>query len=206
MAAAGLPPEMQALRVAVEAANQGGVMRLYPGSPWLIAQALRAQDQMIACELRAQEHAPLSRLLAGRRGVRALCADGYDVAVERCPARGKALVLIDPPFERADDYRRCAETARRLRARNGGAVLLIWTPLKDLETFDGFLRDLEDDLQTPAVVAETRMRPLTDPMKMNGCALVVVGAPEGVAEDLEAICGWTALTLGERGEARVYRV
>jgi hypothetical protein len=33
-----------------------------------------------------------------------------------------------------------------------------------------------------------------------------VGAPEGIAGDLETICGWTAQTLGERGEARVYRV
>jgi 23S rRNA (adenine2030-N6)-methyltransferase len=197
MAAAGLPPEMQALRVAVEAANQGGVMRLYPGSPWLIAQALRAQDQMIACELRAQEHAPLSRLLAGRRGVRALCADGYDVAVERCPARGKALVLIDPPFERADDYRRCAETARRLRARNGGAVLLIWTPLKDLETFDGFLRSLEGDV----TALEVRLRPLTDPMRLNGCGLVVVA--DDFAKPLLAIGDWVARSLGEAGSARI---
>jgi len=56
------------------------------------------------------------------------------------------------------------------------------------------------------LVAETRMRPLTDPMKMNGCALVLLGAPQGMAGVLEAVCGWTAATLGERGEARVYDV
>jgi 23S rRNA A2030 N6-methylase RlmJ len=41
---------------------------------------------------------------------------------------------------------------------------------------------------------------------MNGCALVLVGAPAPMAQELEAICGWTAATLGEGGEARVYSV
>jgi 23S rRNA (adenine2030-N6)-methyltransferase len=50
------------------------------------------------------------------------------------------------------------------------------------------------------------MRPLTDPMKMNGCALVLLGVADDVAAPLEAICGWTARTLGAGGEARVYTV
>ena len=90
--------------------------------------------------------------------------------------------------------------------RNRQAQALVWLPLKDLETFDGFLRDLEDALQAPALVAETRMRPLSDPMKMNGCALVLLGAPTEMTGALEAICGWTAGTLGEGGQARVYSV
>jgi 23S rRNA (adenine2030-N6)-methyltransferase len=48
------------------------------------------------------------------------------------------------------------------------------------------------------------MRPLTDPLKMNGCALVLLGAPADMGGVLEAVCGWTARALGDRGEARVY--
>ena len=48
------------------------------------------------------------------------------------------------------------------------------------------------------------MRPLTDPLKMNGCALVLLGAPADMAGWLEAICAWTARSLGQSGEARVY--
>jgi 23S rRNA (adenine2030-N6)-methyltransferase len=113
-------------------------------------------------------------------------------------------VLIDPPFERADDYARLVETTAAVRRRNPAAVLMAWLPLKDLATFDGFLGEFEDAVGAPALVAETRMRPLNDPMKMNGCALVLVGAPEGFAAPLEAISRWTAETLGEAGEGRVY--
>ena len=93
-----------------------------------------------------------------------------------------------------------------MRRRNRAAQALVWMPLKDLETFDAFLRDLEDELHAPALVAEARMRPLSDPLKMNGCALVLLGAPASFDGVLEAVCGWTARTLGEGGESRVYRV
>ena len=206
MAAKDAPAAFAPLVAQVKALNGSSGVRRYPGSPWLIAQALGPKDAYIACELRPDEHAALRDLMKTRQNVTTLCADGYAAAASRTPAAGGTLVLIDPPFERADDYRQIVETLTAVRDRNRQAQALVWLPLKDLETFDGFLRDLEDALQAPALVAETRMRPLTDPMKMNGCALVLVGAPEGVAEDLEAICGWTAPTLGERGEARVYRV
>jgi 23S rRNA (adenine2030-N6)-methyltransferase len=204
MAAANPPPGFAPLTAAVRKLNGGGPVWRYPGSPWLIAEALRPGDSYLACELRPDEHNALSQLMKGRRGVRTACADGYEAAAAQTPATGRALVLIDPPFERADDYVRIVETLAAVRRRNRGAAALVWLPLKDLETFDGFLRDLEDAVEAPALVAETRMRPLTDPLKMNGCALVLLGAPEGLAGELEAVCGWTARTLGQGGEARVY--
>ncbi|MBS0334339.1 MAG: 23S rRNA (adenine(2030)-N(6))-methyltransferase RlmJ [Proteobacteria bacterium] len=203
MAAEGAPAALAPLVAAVRTLNGGGPVRRYPGSPWLIAEAMRPGDRYLACELRPQEHAALAQALKGRPGVRAVCADGYAVAAAELPASGEALVLIDPPFERADDYARIVETLAAVRRRNRAAHALVWLPLKDLETFDAFLRDLEDAVDAPLLVAETRMRPLSDPMKMNGCALVLLGAPEGMAAELDAICGWTA-GLGEDGAARVY--
>ena len=206
MAARDAPSEFAALIAAVRKLNGGGPPRLYPGSPWLIAEALRRSDRYLACELRPDEHAALRELMKARPGVETLCADGYDAAAAQTPATGQALVLIDPPFERADDYVRIVQTMAAVRRRNGAATVLVWLPLKDLETFDGFLRDLEDAVRGAVLVAETRMRPLTDPMKMNGCALVLLGALDAMAEPLAAICRWTAQTLGQDGQVRTYTV
>jgi len=204
MAADDAPGEFAPLTAAVRELNGGGPVRRYPGSPWLVAEALRPGDSYLGCELRPDENAALARALKGRPGVRTALADGYAAAPREVPAKGRALVLIDPPFERADDYGRIVETVAAVRRQNQAAAALIWLPLKDLETFDGFLRDLEDAGPGPLLVAETRMRPLSDPMKMNGCALVAVDAPAGLAAALEAICGWTASRLGQGGAARVY--
>jgi 23S rRNA (adenine2030-N6)-methyltransferase len=208
MSAKDTPEVFEPLVRAVRALNAGPEVRRYPGSPWLIAEALRPQDRYVACELRPEEHAALKALMKDRANVATLCADGYAAAVERCPDKGAVLVLIDPPFERPDDYRRIVETVARVRRRNREAQVLIWLPLKDLETFDGFLRDLEDGAPAPApaLAAEARMRPLSDPMKMNGCALVLVGGPADMAAPLEAICGWVTATLGQGGSARIYPV
>jgi 23S rRNA (adenine2030-N6)-methyltransferase len=204
MGATDVPPEFARLTAAVRKLNGAGPPRRYPGSPWLIAEALRPGDSYLACELRPDEHAALSERMRGKRGVRTICADGYDAAVAQTPATGRALILIDPPFERADDYVRIVETLAGVRRRNRQAMALVWLPLKDLETFDGFLRDLEDAEPGPLRVAETRMRPLTDPLKMNGCALVLLDAPGEMTGVLEAVCGWTAASLGQGGAARVY--
>jgi 23S rRNA (adenine2030-N6)-methyltransferase len=205
-AAGDAPAAFAPLLAAVSALNGGGPTRRYPGSPWLIAEALRPGDRYVACELRPDEHEALRRTLGGRGpSVRTLNADGYAAAVRECPATGRVLVLIDPPFEKPDDYERIVETLAALRAKNPAASALVWLPIKDLETLDAFLRDLEDEVAAPLLAAECRMKPLTDPMKMNGCALVLMNGPD-LAAPLAAICGWVAQALGSGGDHRVYAI
>ena len=203
MAAKAAPAAFAPLIAMVSGLNGGGTVQRYPGSPWLIAAALRTADRYLACELRPDEHEALRGVLRGRENVRTLCQDGYAAAVAECPREGRVLVLIDPPFEQADDYARIVQTLAALRRRNRAVQALVWLPIKDLETLDSFLRDLEDEVAAPMVVAECRIRPLSDPMKMNGCALVLVGTLD-LAEPLGAICGWTAQALGAGGDARTY--
>jgi 23S rRNA (adenine2030-N6)-methyltransferase len=203
MRAAEAPAEFARLVQAVSALNQGGEVRRYPGSPWLIAEALRPADRYVACELRKEEHDVLRATLKGRPNVRTLNADGYAAATTEAPGEGRLLVLIDPPFEKPDDYERIVDTLGALHRRNSAAQALVWLPIKDLETLDAFLRDLEEEVDAPMLVAETRVRPLSDPMKMNGCALVLVNGPD-LAGPLAEICGWVAQALGAGGDARVY--
>jgi 23S rRNA (adenine2030-N6)-methyltransferase len=199
------PPAVFApLIAAVRRLNGGPALRHYPGSPWLIAEALRPRDHLLAFEMRREEHAALRQALAGRAGAETACADGFAGAPGRTPQSGAVLALIDPPFERGDDYALAVRATAAIRRRNPAARILVWLPLKDLETFDGFLRELEDATDAPLLVAETRMRPLSDPLRMNGCALVLAGRTGAMAEALETACRWTAETLGEDGQARVY--
>lgn len=203
MAGADAPDAIQPLIAAVRALNPGPAVTRYPGSPWLIAEAMRRGDHYTAFELRAEEHAALAAVMAGRPGVRTLNADGYAGAAGVLPTQGPALVLIDPPFERADDYARIVETLTAVRRRNAGSHALVWLPIKDLGTLDAFLCDLEDAGLGEGLVAEARLRPLNDPMKMNGCALVWLG-PTALQPTLAAICGWVVEALGDSGQSKIY--
>ena len=134
----------------------------------------------------------------------AVCAEGVHRGVGADLAAGEAarakapLILIDPPFEKPDDYIRSAEAALAVVRRDPTATVAIWTPLKDLETFDGFIRRLQTKAG-PTLVAEARLRPLTNPMKMNGCALVVVNPPPALEAAAREVCGWVVEALGEPG-------
>jgi len=204
MAAGDVPAVFDPLIAAVRALNKGGETRLYPGSPVLAARALRPGDRYLACELRPAEHAALRAAMKPYPGVETRCADGYRVAMTQKPAGGRRLVLIDPPFERPDDYRQAATAAAALVRGDPKSAVIVWLPLKDLETFDGFVRDLEGAVRAPVTIAETRIRPLNDPMKMNGCALAVIGAPPDFDATLSSICGWVADGLGKDGQARIW--
>ncbi len=183
---------------AVAEMNGGKDGDLYPGSPRLIARALRKTDRYVGCELRPDDVHILRQTLTPYVSAQALEADGYATAVERAGRGGRAFVVIDPPFERPDDYRQIAATTRAVLARAPDAALAVWLPIKDLETFDAFLRSMEA-VTGNLLVAELRLRPLTDPMKMNGCAMVMVNAPAGLDAAATEAGDWIASRLGEKG-------
>jgi 23S rRNA (adenine2030-N6)-methyltransferase len=190
---------------AVAHMNGGGEGDLYPGSPLLIVRALRKADRYAGCELRPDDVTLLRGSLAPYASAQALEADGFQTAAAQAGKGGRAFVVIDPPFERPDDYARIVATTRAVLARTPSAAMAIWLPIKDLETFDAFLRDLET-VTHDLLVAELRLRPLTDPMKMNGCAMVMVGAPPGVDGAAGEAGDWIAAHLGEAGgRSRVWR-
>jgi 23S rRNA (adenine2030-N6)-methyltransferase len=99
-------------------------------------------------------------------------------------------VLVDPPFERGDDYQQAADLAKEVLRRKRNAVLAIWTPLKDLETFDAFVRRLEQGVDEPLLAAEVRLRALDNPMQLNGCALVFLNPPKGLGPALKPALDW----------------
>lgn len=202
------PDALRRLRAAVERLNGGASGPLYPGSPWLIRQSLRDGDTYVGCELNPPIHALLAGVLnePGPGAARAVQADGYEALTGLVgEADGRLFALIDPPFERSDDYARAAETTGQVLVRMPGATVAIWTPLKDLETFDGFMRDLKR-AGARATAIEARLRPLNDPMKMNGCAMVLIGAPDGAVPAAQAVAEAVVILLGDAdGSARVWR-
>ena len=202
------PAVFEPLKAAVRRANPGGGIRFYPGSPLLTVGALRPADRLVACELRDEDARDLKmNLKPGKVALEIVVADGFATAVARSPAKGAALVLIDPPFERADDYAQIQRCVAALLRRNPKAAIMVWLPLKDLETFDSLLRGLEETNPPPTLVVETRLRPLADPMRMNGCALLLLNVPDSVEAPLRVACDWVVDTLGEPGgEARVWRL
>jgi len=200
MADEAAPEAFRPLKAAVLNANRDGVIRTYPGSPVLIADRLRRDDEYIGAELRPDDFALLSKALARSHGhARGAQNDGFKLVKLRAGDARRLLVLIDPPFEQPDDYDRILDALVPLLKRSRPATVLIWLPLKDLETFDSFLRGLEALAPPAAVAVEARLQPLTDPMKLNGCALVILNPPPSLEAPLKAIAEWVVKAAGGPG-------
>ena len=195
----------RALVAAVRALNRGGEGPLYPGSPLLACGALRTGDRYVGCELRADDADALQAALRARVvrvRARVLRRDGYAAAATAVPGPRRA-VLIDPPFESDDEAERITEACAAALTR--GEPVAVWAPIKDLDGFDRLLGRLESLGPPASISAEVRLRPLVDPMRLNGCAMILLGGPD-LAAPVEAIAAEVAALCGDTGgEARLER-
>jgi 23S rRNA (adenine2030-N6)-methyltransferase len=205
MAAPDAPAAFGPLKTAVARLNPEGLARLYPGSPRLIAECLRPHDRLIACEARGDDHEALTHALRGFPGARAVLTDGWTYATRHAPRLpAPLLVLIDPPYEATDDAAQAANLTHQILAANRQALIAIWAPMKDLMGFDTLSQRIEDAAGgRPVLIAQTRLRPLTDPMRLNGAALLIVNPPAGVEAPARDVVRWVASSAGEGGEGRV---
>jgi 23S rRNA (adenine2030-N6)-methyltransferase len=170
----------------------GGKPRRYPGSPRLVRAALRPGDRFIACELHPEEALALKREFAGDRAVEVRQADGYKALKALLPpVERRALVLIDPPFEVADEYERLLRALRQGVRRFATGCYAVWYPIKD-EMAAAFVRDL------------AAFRPLILKLRLDGiaqgklaaCGLAVINPPWRFEEAMREALPWIAEKLG----------
>jgi 23S rRNA (adenine2030-N6)-methyltransferase len=118
-------------RRAVRAVNDGLEPRLYPGSPRILAQLLRAQDALILNE----KHPDDARALrSAMRGTPAAIhqRDAYELWLALLPtATARGVVVVDPPYEQTDERARITATLAAAHRKWAHGVTVIWYPLKE---------------------------------------------------------------------------
>ncbi|MFT3810784.1 MAG: 23S rRNA (adenine(2030)-N(6))-methyltransferase RlmJ [Micropepsaceae bacterium] len=167
-AASDTPPPFLPYLHAIRAANPDGGLATYPGSPLMIAQALRVQDRLVACELNLQEAGHLAETLYPFTRAKVREGDGYGALKALLPPpERRGLVLIDPPFEKTTEFADLAEALRQAWKRFPVGVYLVWYPLKDRSAADRFLGEVAAAGIRDAAVYELFVR---DPASVTGMA------------------------------------
>lgn len=113
--------------------NPKGVLRLYPGSPVIARQLLRAQDPVKLLELHPTDGKLLARLVArwaNGQHTAVLRADGFEGLKQFLPPPSRrALVLCDPSYEIKSDYERVVNTLADALKRFATGCYMIWHPI-----------------------------------------------------------------------------
>lgn len=177
-----------------EVAGAGTRPTRYPGSPWLAARVARPGDRVVACET-VPEVASVLRCAVPRAGVQQ--CDGYGVRGALPPRERRGLVLVDPPFERADEFDAARAFITAAVPRYAGGVFALWYPLKNRHAADHALRCLARDAGRPVLDLRLDVGSSGDG-KMHACGLAVLGAPYRFAETVRPALAELVTAFGPR--------
>jgi 23S rRNA (adenine2030-N6)-methyltransferase len=199
------PPALAAYLAAV-AACWTPEADTYPGSPLLVARALREQDRLAACELQPEEAAALKALLAGNPRCHVHQRDGYAAIKALLPPRegatrfARALVLVDPPYEaQAEEYPLITTALRDGLERFPQGIFALWYPIKQRATLQPLMRKLANLPMKSALEIELLVRPDDSPLRMNGSGMVVINPPWQFERTVEPALRPLAQAMGEPG-------
>ena len=184
------------LRPYVELATSFGE-NLYPGSPLLIAKLLRVTDRLVAVEKHAEEHATLSRALAGDKRVRVIGGDGYREVLKLLPPRERrGLVLIDPPYEAADEFQRAVQTLVGGYHRFATGIYLLWYPAKERPQVIAAAGELVTGGIKQLLKVELDIGSEDATERLSATGLLVINAPFGFAAEMRTVARCLVEVLG----------
>ena len=206
MTTPSLPEVVEQYLRAVQADNPVGALISYPGSPLLAARALREQDRMAACELQKDEVTALKELFAHDRRVQVVAGNGYESIRAFIPPKsgaikiGRALVLIDPPYEVQDaEYPLIISTLREILTRMPQAQCAVWYPIKQRRTLQPFFRKAAALPAKSILIAELMVRADDSPLRLNGSGMLLLNPPWQFEQVLAPALPVLKQYLGEAG-------
>jgi 23S rRNA (adenine2030-N6)-methyltransferase len=183
----------------VRAANGGGPLLRYPGSPALARALLRPQDRLVLNELEPVAATALRARFRGDPQTAIHRRDGYEALGALLPPEPRrGLLVVDPPFEVAGEFDRLARAAATATRRWPEGRLLLWYALKDRAAAAGFHRALEA-LGVPGWMVELQVA--GGPEGLGACGLALLNPPWRFDETLRTILPWLAETLARDGSA-----
>ncbi len=159
---------------------------IYPGSPLVAARLMREQDRAIFCELRPDAFAELRWRFARNSGIKTLHLDGYmGLGAFIPPKEKRGLVLIDPPFERTDEFEAMFAALETAYRKWPTGIYALWHPVKDAAKaqcfYDSFIKS---DIRRALLLTLSVGGPGPgEGMGLRKTGLVIVNPPFVLAEE-----------------------
>jgi 23S rRNA (adenine2030-N6)-methyltransferase len=203
--AAELAPAVAALLApyleVVNALNERGRLRTYPGSPALARAWLRPQDRLIACEVEPQASAALRQNLRGDIRIKTLEIDGWTALGAYVPPKERrGLVLVDPPFEEQGEFHRLPRGLAAAHRKWATGIYALWYPIKGSKDRDALAKSLRRQGLAKILRGELTVAPLSDPDRLNGCGMILVNPPWTLEKELSVLLPALAAILARDGK------
>ncbi len=203
------PPERVAALLepyirAIGPADASGTPAYYPGSPAIAQTLMRPQDRIALCEAHPEEREWLVAALGHDGRLSIVGTDGF-VALNAYlpPKERRGLVLIDPPFEAANEGERVEQALARALRKWPTGIYAAWRPIREPAPDSHFLNNvaalgapnilrLELDVG-PGPVGPQGQRPLAR------TGLLIVNPPHTLFDEARLLMPWLAGLLARDG-------
>jgi len=214
-----LPAPLKEYVDLIKGMNPSGKLRYYPGSPYCAEQVAREQDRLRLFELhpadsklladnfrKLEEHKAAQGIRPTVRGKRVMIdrSDGFaSLKALLPPPSRRALVLIDPPYEDKQDYKKVKDALAVALDRFPTGTYAVWYPL--LQRMES--RQLADKLkQLPGAswlnVVLTIRTPGPDGFGLHSSGMFIINPPYTLEPMLKEVMPFLTKALAEDGGAR----
>jgi 23S rRNA (adenine2030-N6)-methyltransferase len=200
-AAAGEP---LAAYFAALGARPGARLARYPGSPALIAAALRPQDRAVCNELIPAEARAAERELYSSGRLRIEVGDGYAALRSHLPpAERRGLVLIDPPYESPDELAAVSAALADAHRRWPTGTFLAWYPIVSAAQRRRVHARFAALRLAKMLLADLAVHPDDASVGLAGSGLLLVNPPYGADDFLREAYLAIHASLAEAGRGYV---
>ncbi|MDB5500162.1 MAG: hypothetical protein JWR89_64 [Tardiphaga sp.] len=192
----------------VRSFNKPRELKVYPGSPLIARRLMRPQDRMVACEVEPNARKHLISSLRRDKQARIVDLDGWvGLPAFVPPNERRGVVLIDPPFEKKDEFERMAYGFDEAFAKWATGIYVMWYPVKSRRATDALAQHVAATVAAAAAPGkvlrlEFSVAPQTPEGGLTSTGLLIVNPPWKLAADLKAILPELEKPLGLGGAGR----
>lgn len=176
------------------------IFQYYPGSPRFVRYLLRNEDRMILVELHPEDYMTLKSEFSQDKQVVIHHYDAYQALKAFLPPKqGRGLVLIDPPFEKLNDFSQIVAGLKLGLQRWAGGCFAVWFPIKDLAKIAAFSQELKSSGLREILYCELTVPPIAT-TNLHACGMVVIHPPWHFKENIEKVLPWLCDALSQPGK------
>ncbi|MBV8848452.1 MAG: 23S rRNA (adenine(2030)-N(6))-methyltransferase RlmJ [Methylobacteriaceae bacterium] len=178
----------------------------YPGSPRIVQAMMRGQDRVTFCELHPQTFADLRANF--RRDARIACLnlDGYiGLNAGVPPKERRGLVLIDPPFERTDEFDAALNALRSAHEKWPTGTYALWYPVKDASAIARFATAIVESGIRRVLRLELAVEAPLAGGKLARAGLILINPPYVLEEEAAILMPALARKLARTAQTGILR-
>ncbi len=173
-----IPDELSPYIELIKSLNSDNELNIYPGSPAIAKYFDRRQDSAHLFELHPTDIQHLSEFCHRWNKSHVSQSDGYQGVLGLLPPPNRrGVVLIDPPYELKEDYKKAVNTIIKAYKKFATGTYILWYPVVKRELVEKMQKQFIDSDVKNLLQVEYCQEADTEEYGMTGTGLFIVNPP-----------------------------